>query len=149
VRPYAPPVLPVPGMAGRCPEMVGCGFCYTLLRRRRPSQPRQTSAEPSIVSEAGSGTTALDRVIVVVTLPAAVAVIRYSVDTENGLLSDNDELVELAPVAVVIGPVNMCENSTSAGFNPSVENRPLFGSFRVISVTARLAERLLTVIPEA
>ena len=33
------------------------GFLYTALRRRRPSQPSPTSAEPSSVSEAGSGTT--------------------------------------------------------------------------------------------
>ena len=38
------------------PQNLGVGIFYDAVRRRRPSQPSPTSAEPSKVSDAGSGT---------------------------------------------------------------------------------------------
>jgi len=46
----------------------GVGISYTFLRRRRASQPKPSSAEPSRLSEAGSGTVLATSWIVILAL---------------------------------------------------------------------------------
>jgi hypothetical protein len=89
------------------------------LRRRRPSHPSPTSAEPSSVSDAGSGVgvATLERLIVRLKLqgaatvhaPAAVgALIVYKSVTENGLGSLNDG-VGVGPAVLI--EVNVWESN--------------------------------------